>query len=128
VSGCRVWSHDIKLLAELRSPSRARYFVRSRLAAHDLPLHMDDVELVVSELATNAVLHARTPFTVALHGCERTVLLEVEDGSPLGPLPVDAQVIDVSGRGMAIVDLLSHGWGVDQRTTAGKSVWAEFDR
>lgn len=128
VSVRRLWSHDIKFLAELNSPSRARDFVRSRLAAHDLPLLMDDIALVVSELATNAVLHAQTPFTVALHASQHTVLLEVEDGSQLGPLRVDGQVLDISGRGMGIVNQLSRDWGVDKRVNSGKTVWAQFDR
>ena len=120
------WSCDIKLAAQPLSASRSRDFVRDHLAEHGLPHLIDDVQLVVSELATNAMVHARTPFKVTLHAFERTLLLEVEDGSQTGPCRVASRVLDTGGRGIAIVQLLSHDWGVDARTGGGKSVWAEF--
>ena len=85
------------------------------------------MELVVSELATNAVRHARTPFTVSLHAFEQTLMLEVEDGSWTEPCQaVRAKLLDVHGRGLSIVSLLSRDWGVDPHPGGGKSVWAEF--
>ncbi len=86
----------------------------------------DDLELVVSELATNAVQHAHTSFEVSLQAFQETLLLEVEDGCRNGPAEVVARVLDTSGRGIAIVNLLSRDWGVDAHADGGKSVWAEF--
>jgi anti-sigma regulatory factor (Ser/Thr protein kinase) len=124
---CTAWSYEMKLAAQPTSASRARDFVRQHLAEHGL-LHLtDDVMLVVSELATNAMVHAQTPFRVSLEAFGETLLLEVEDGSQTGPVSVAAQVLDTGGRGVAIVNLLSRDWGVDARTAGGKSVWAEFD-
>jgi anti-sigma regulatory factor (Ser/Thr protein kinase) len=88
---------------------------------------VDDVVLVVSELVTNALVHAQTPFKVTVQVLEQMLLLEVEDGSPTAPFLVGARVLDTGGRGVAIVNLLSHDWGVDASTDGGKSVWAEFD-
>jgi anti-sigma regulatory factor (Ser/Thr protein kinase) len=125
-----VWSFKIQLDNEPVNASRARAFVRRKLAEHDLSHLSDDVEVVVSELATNAMLHAHTPFTVSLHAFDQTLLLEVEDGSVRGDLRVrdDAAApdFDTHGRGLGIVAVLSREWGVDS-LPCGKSVWAEFD-
>ena len=58
----RRWSHETHLAAEAISASQARVFVSRHLLAHDLANLVDDVRVVVSELATNAMLHAQTPF------------------------------------------------------------------
>jgi anti-sigma regulatory factor (Ser/Thr protein kinase) len=101
--------------------------VRLHLGEHQLSHLTEDVELVVSELATNAMVHAQTPFRVSLDAFERMLRLEVEDGSQVGPVRVVAQVLDTGGRGIAIVSSLSRDWGVNARRHGGKSVWAEFD-
>lgn len=123
----RPWSHETLLVAEASSAARARAFVSGHLLAHGLPDLVDDVELVVSELATNAMVHAHTPFVVILCGFDNTVFLEVLDGSHIGPTLVVARALDTCGRGIAIVQSLSRDWGVTARASGGKSVWAEFD-
>ena len=126
--GGALWSHEAEFAAHLTSASRAREFVRIHLAGHDMGYLSDEIQLVVSELATNAMVHARTPFTVSLAGFELTVVLEVQDGSPSGARLVRARVLDTSGRGIAIVDATCRDWGVLGGVDGGKSVWAEFDR
>ncbi len=122
------WSSDTWLVAQPSSVPSARHFVRFQLCEHLLSHLTDDVELVASELATNAVLHARTAFRVTLKRSGQTLRLEVEDGSRAEPVRVVAQVFDeTGGRGMAIVRLLTRDWGVDRHAGGGKSVWAEFD-
>lgn len=125
---CVLWSDNFSFAADAISVSHARRFVRGRLESHNLRYLMDDIELVVSELATNAMVHAQTPFDVTLHAFERTVLLEVHDGSPSSPFRVAGRALDTGGRGIAIVEELSRDWGVDAGTDGGKSVWAEFAR
>ena len=122
-----LWSYQLNLTAQPISASNARDFVCFHLRTRRLSHLSDDVELVVSELATNAIVHAQTPFKVSIQAFQRTLLLAVEDGSPTGPRRVTAHVLDTGGRGMAIVNLLSHAWGVDTGTHGGKSVWAEFE-
>jgi anti-sigma regulatory factor (Ser/Thr protein kinase) len=127
MGACTLWSCQVGLAAQPVSASRSREFVRQHLSEHGLAQLVDDVELVVSELATNAVQHAGTPFTVFLHAFEETLLLEVEDGSWTGPfLAVIAKDLAVNGRGLSIVNALSRDWGVDPHADGGKSVWAEF--
>jgi anti-sigma regulatory factor (Ser/Thr protein kinase) len=102
-----LWSHDINLDDQSVSPSRARAFVRRHLVEHGLAYLSDGVGLVVSELTTNAMVHAQTAFTVSLHVFEDTLLLEVEDDSRAWPARVAvADVLDTHGRGLTIVDLL----------------------
>ena len=123
----RRWSHETDLAPEASSASLARAFVGRHLRAHDLVTMVDDVQLVVSELATNAMLHAQTPFTVSLRAFDSTLRLEVADGSSVDPTMVVVSLLDSYGRGLAIVRAVSRDWGVLSRASGGKSVWAEFD-
>lgn len=120
------WSHATALPGEAESVSRARHFVCSHLVEHRLSHLVDDVQLVVSELAANAVQHARTPFKVILERADDWVLLSLRDGSPTPPAHLATDRLDTAGRGVSIVDLVSHDWGVTDRPGEGKSVWASF--
>ena len=127
MSGPTPWSHELELVGQPRSVGGARGFVTDVLTEHDLPLLVDDVRLVVSELATNALVHAQTAFTVKLRtAMGPAVVLEVGDGSCAGPVLVASTVLDTSGRGMAIVEALTQDWGIDVYEAGGKSVWAVF--
>lgn len=107
----RLWSHETSLAAEASSAARARAFVIQHLLDHDLAHLADDIELVVSELATNAMAHAQTPFSVTLCAFDDTVVLEVSDASRAEPSLMVARALDTSGRGVAIVQALSRDWG-----------------
>lgn len=122
-----MWSHHTELPARATSASQARHFVRHHLVEHDMPFLVDDVELVTSELATNALVHARTHFEVTLAACSESVVLQVDDRSRSAPIRVAAAPLDTSGRGITIVDLLSRDWGVTLRPDGCTSVWAAFD-
>ena len=86
---------------------------------------LPNVQLMVSELATNAVLHAKSQFDVTLervaHGAVRVEVRDFGSGIPrLAPSSTEA----VDGRGLRIVDLLSQTWGVENRPGGrGKSTW-----
>jgi hypothetical protein len=123
----RSWSHQVELTPEAGSVSHARGFVAGHLIDHGLAHLVDDVVLVVSELATNALVHARSPFLVTLAAVDEMVLLEVRDATHTAPTRVAARTLDTSGRGMAIVQTLSRDWGVSAPGSGGKSVWAQFD-
>ena len=121
------WICALALPAHATSASIARRFVGRRLVEHELPYLVDDVQLVVSELASNALTHARTPFTVTLAAGEQSLLVKVRDGSPCHPIIVDATPLDSAGRGVTLVALLSRDWGVTAHADDGKTVWAAFD-
>jgi len=86
----------------------------------------EDTRLLVSELATNAVLHAHSSFEVAALFGPRRVRLEVRDHSPQMPAPRRPAPEATSGRGYCIVDAISADWGVRRRPD-GKAVWVELE-
>ncbi len=105
-----------------------RSFVRTRLEAVGLPDCADDAGLLVSELAANAVLHARTPFAVHLRPTlEGGVRVEVEDGSPLPPVLTPASTRAISGRGLDLVASMAARWGSHPSAGGGKVVWFEVE-
>jgi len=121
------WSQQLSLPPDVTSPSRARDFVRTQLNTHGPASLVDDVELVVSELATNAVVHAGTPLLVILEGDGLTVLLTVRDNSTgFAPRTRLTSTADTEGRGLLITDMVSDDWGVDVASTKAKSIWASF--
>lgn len=84
---------------------------------------VERIRLVVTELADNAVRHARTPFRlrVALQG--DSVRVEVADGDRRLPMPSRPAPEAVSGRGLWLVSRLAHRWGAHP-SAGGKVVWA----
>lgn len=113
---------SLTLPPEAASVPLARHFVDQMLPG---TCRADEVTLLVSELAANAVRHATTPFTVSL-GCDgRLVRVEVADGSPDLPVAQLPPVEAVAGRGLMIVDALAERWGVEP-SASGKTVWFEL--
>ena len=89
---------------------------------------VDTAELLVSELVTNAVVHAGTPVDIVVSVvADATLQVEVSDGS--GGLPTNRPGTKLSsrGRGLLLLDALSDCWGV-RSTTGGKTVWFQLRR
>jgi anti-sigma regulatory factor (Ser/Thr protein kinase) len=84
-----------------------------------------DLILVVGELATNAVCHARSPFAVSLLHSDGAVTVEVTDTSPTLPWLGTPDPQATSGRGLLIVDRVARAWGA-RPMPGGKTVWAEL--
>lgn len=80
-----------------------------------------------TELAANAVMHARTPFRVSLRYQGERVRLEVEDASVELPREVHGGRYATGGRGIAMVRALSVRTGARRDGDGGKRVWAEID-
>jgi anti-sigma regulatory factor (Ser/Thr protein kinase) len=109
------------------APCAARRFVASLLACrpYDNRAPTEDARLVVSELATNAVVHAGSPFTVAVRYDGETIRIDVHDWNPALPVLRDGGPFSRSGRGLHLVGALTSAWGVE-RSPDGKTVWAEL--
>lgn len=117
---------ETSLPAEPLSASKARDFVCQHLAAHGLAKLVEDVRLVASELATNALVHAGTPFVVSLSEVDGFLFLTVRDASASSPVRTACQGMDVCGRGLQVVEMLSQDWGADADGSGAKRVWASF--
>jgi anti-sigma regulatory factor (Ser/Thr protein kinase) len=102
----------------------ARMFASEVVESAGAPV--DEIALVVSELAANAVLHAATPFTVALTCTDAAVTIEVEDRNPVLPQVKDHGAAAPTGRGLHIVQQLTKEWGV-KPTSDGKVVWVTVE-
>jgi anti-sigma regulatory factor (Ser/Thr protein kinase) len=111
--------------SKVTAPRAARHFVIDTLRQWDMSsVLIDQVALASSEMAANAVIHARSPFSVTLRADGALVRIEVRDTRPA----VDQgrpRLVARPGRGLGVVAALSHRWGVEA-AHAGKTVWAEF--
>ncbi|MGX1880991.1 SpoIIE family protein phosphatase [Streptomyces sp. NPDC055287] len=109
---------------EEQAPGRARRLARRALARWGLEELSDSVELLVSEVVTNAVRYAERPVTLRLL---RTDVLrcEVGDDSPQLPRQRRARDTDEGGRGLFLVNRLARRWGAT-RLSSGKVVWFEL--
>ena len=107
------------------SVGSARAFVEATLSAWSLGELIDTATLLTSELATNAVLHARTSYRLSIV-LDDDLTIEVADGSsalPAGGAP-DPQA--ERGRGLIVLDHLADRWGT-RSEHAGTTVWFALD-
>jgi anti-sigma regulatory factor (Ser/Thr protein kinase) len=114
----------VDLPPEPTSATQARALARERLGASYSQETLDTVALLVTELVTNAILHARTPLQLTLDPRPGHVRICVEDQSSEQPTLQRYEADAITGRGLALVDQLSSSWGVDG-TPSGKVVWCE---
>ena len=112
---------------EMTSPRTARRFVGEALAEWECDDARDVVELLVSELVTNAVMHARSRADVAVVLRRDVVRIEVGDESAEVPLPRQPAPDARTGRGLELVGRMASAWGVEERQ-GGKVVWFEVPR
>ena len=105
--------------------SAARQFVVDILRAWKLDHLVEDAAIVVSELATNAILHARTDYVVTVSALVGTVRISVRDSSLHLPAVRDPEPTIVTGRGLILVDTIAHTWGTE-RIADGKMVWVDL--
>ncbi len=137
VAGDPLLTAHFDLPATRRAPGLARRLVADMLGGPAAPAGAADLRyaapLLVSELVTNAVMHARTELHLGISGDARTLLFAVADGHP-DPRPgthpaastVDPTDIDYeeSGRGIAIIVGLATDFGWRRRDDgAGKTMW-----
>jgi anti-sigma regulatory factor (Ser/Thr protein kinase) len=118
----------VELDATPEAPACARRYVRDQLdrlltAAPGLPETIEDAQLLVSELASNAARASTEPFTVALFVRPTWLGLTVRDDSPEQPVKLHPRPQDSHGRGLHIVDALAQEWGIEEHPGDGKTVW-----
>jgi len=111
---------------ELSSVADARRFVEQQLAEWDLEGTLDDALLVVSELAANALTHARSSYRLRLSATPAALRIEVDDAGAGTPEPQPLTETEEHGRGLHLVDALAASWGMEAAESGGKRVWAEL--
>ncbi len=103
--------------------SEARAVAAEAVRRWDLGGAEDAVLLIVSEMVTNALVHAQSSARLVLWQLPDAVRIEVSDDSPSEPRPRLASTDALGGRGMLLVEALSSRWGTLDRPD-GKTVWA----
>ena len=107
------------------SVGAARHFTQDALRGMGSPQLEEAATLLVSELATNAVLHAHSRLRLSVFAHDGMVRIEVRDDDPTRPHTVEPDPMRPGGRGIMLVDLLSSDWGVNGNEL-GKTVWFEL--
>ena len=98
-------------------PVRSEGAVRSEVA--------DAAGLLVSELVTNAIVHARTPVEVRISVTDTVLRADVSDGSQTLPAPRRPIGLAGTGRGLQLLEQIATRWGV-LSTGSGKTIWFEL--
>jgi anti-sigma regulatory factor (Ser/Thr protein kinase) len=122
------WNLQLTLPTASHAVRLARHTTRDSLATWRLASLEETAVLLVSELVTNAVRHARggNAITLELEASQSRLRIEVTDTDPRWPQPRTPAGFDESGFGFVLVDALAGKWGV-RETATGKAVWAEVD-
>ena len=107
------------------SVARIRRFAADAARTTAPAVDRDTVALLVSEVATNALVHGNGDVQVRVTSSEGVLLVEVSDESPRLPVPRAAAPLEEGGRGLALVETLASRWGV-RPEGPGKVVWFEL--
>ncbi len=112
----------VALDADPRRVVDARRFTERALSAWGLADLCDVATLLVSELMTNAILHARSGVLLNVRHDANAVRIQVCDSSPLPPRVRHFRPDAGTGRGVRLLESLASTWGVAQNAH-GKCVW-----
>ena len=118
-------SIELTLAPEPGSVARARGFLTDTLRRWSVPEETELVaRLALSELVTNAVVHASTDLVVRVRPDDDGIWVGVSDQNRELPVVREAPGEGLGGRGLAIVAAVARRWGVDRRfSRRGKTVW-----
>lgn len=119
-------SPDVRRLTlppEPRSAARARSFVAEVLSVVDRRTLIDAAQLAVSELVTNAIVHANTDIEVAVVTTESGARFEVCDGHPARPAARHYGEYATTGRGLNLLTAVADDFGIEATPPRGKRIW-----
>ena len=120
--------HSFALPPAPTSPREARLRAARELEGWGDADARHAVVLLISELVTNAVVHARSTVTIDLAvNDDGPVHVKVHDESTVRPTARRHHADRPGGRGMHLLESLAARWGVEESRT-GKSIWFEVDR
>jgi anti-sigma regulatory factor (Ser/Thr protein kinase) len=123
---------QLALASGARSAGLARHFLRDRLLEWEVDADaVESAQLCLSELVTNAIMHAGTTSELMVHleGAVLTVVVRdigatARPGVPATylPVPEDDDPLRVFGRGLTLVDAIADRWGSEQ-DAYGTTAW-----
>jgi len=113
----------LELRAEPSAARRTRSWLREQVPVLSAQARQT-LELLTTELVTNAVRHGGEPIEVRLRRAADVLRVSVSDGGPGIPKVQHVPPTATGGRGVALVDTLAHRWGSEAAGT-GKTVWFE---
>jgi anti-sigma regulatory factor (Ser/Thr protein kinase) len=119
------WQRDVA--CDRREVGATRAWVRRLLQPTVDVDVLERVELVLSELVTNAIVHAHTASVVRVVHGQHDVRIEVHDSGPGWPALMPTDPSRIGGVGLQVVDQLSSAWGVTPQPHGGKVVWASVE-
>lgn len=114
-------------------PSTVEEVRTVRLGARDYLEHegvvddLDVIEMLMSELLSNAVRHGDAPLHAAVDVTHDVISVEVADSSRREPIILPKDPTRIGGNGMRIISTFAHAWGI-RRCDAGKAVWFDVTR
>jgi anti-sigma regulatory factor (Ser/Thr protein kinase) len=108
-----------------RAPRDARHFVVDILQQWGEAALAYDAAMVVTELATNAVMHARTGFTVTVSRAAEAIRVSVRDSRPAPGPDLAALLAPAAGHGLGLVAAVARQWAAEPLPD-GKRVWADI--
>lgn len=126
---CRPMSDRIELSPTPGSVAVARRWSTELATRAGFSVEIDTVALLVSELVSNVVLHARTACELIMSVAGNVLRVEVRDGSNAMPAhaeTIQADASSLSGRGMVLINALSTTHGAEALPGGGKLVWFEL--
>ena len=115
----------LELPPTTESVPAARRFVTDMMRDSDTVADIDTAGLLVTEIVTNAVLHALTPMILTVEVSADVVRIEVRDGSEVPPRLRAFSPVASTGRGLRLLESLAARWGVRPEPSGGKVVWFE---
>jgi anti-sigma regulatory factor (Ser/Thr protein kinase) len=111
-----------------QSPSLVRRWLRGVLDHWKISgARQQEISLIASELATNAVMHAKSAYVVLVRRQPNSVQVAVADGDPRLPQPRSSPPEEPGGRGLKIVAAVASRWGATPVEHDGKIVWCEVE-
>jgi len=111
-----------------RTPAAARRMIADALhrSGHRDQVLRDHAQLIISELATNAVIHACSPITISIDCQPDAIRLAVTDAGSQQIRGTHSTRASGLGMGLPLVSTPASDWGINQ-TANGRTVWAELD-
>lgn len=110
--------------AETSAVPLARHWASEACVRRGLPLEaLGVLQLLVTEAVANAVEHGAGPITVELTCAGENVHVAVHDTAANRPVLRHVGALATGGRGVALIDRLAAGWGVQDEPDVGKTVW-----